>query len=90
MWGGSTGFSPGGECLMSSLEERMLSMCKVNLANERRNLKLYKRFLNSAEASPREKEFLKVLVFEKGHKIQNDRKWIKHLTGPRAQTGMAT
>ena len=62
----------------------MLSACKANLAIERRNLELFKCFLNSPVANPREKEFLELLVFDRELGIKNSKKLIKHFT-----TGLA-
>ena len=70
---------------MSPFEKEMLSACKANLAITRRNLKLYKRFLNSPETKPREKEFLEELIGEYERQIQTCKKWIKHHTSRATQ-----
>jgi hypothetical protein len=43
----------------------MLAASEANLAMERKNLKLFKRLLNSPVGNPAEKEFLEQLVYDR-------------------------
>ena len=63
---------------MSSFTKSLLSAERADLAFEKRNLKVFKRFLNSPETSPTEKEFLEQLVYDREFRIQNCQKHLKH------------